>query len=140
MVLPAAEGDPCPRPDRRFLEAVERWMERCRPICIQVKVVPPRYVPVTVSVQLLVAPGAEKSAVRQALEDWLSPRAARIGRTVRRNDWSALLQKLPFVLQIRRMELRGTDQNSRQTISGDLSIPPDGLPALEGIDIAFIQI
>ena len=139
VVLPASES-PRPMPDQRFLDAVRRQLERYRPICISVRVAKPRYVPLKVSVELLVSLGAEKAAVRQALEDWLSPRAARIGRTVRRNDGSALLQKLPFVLQIRRMELRGTDQNSRQTISGDLSIPPDGLPALEGIDIAFIQI
>jgi len=140
VVLPAAEGDPCPRPDRRFLEAVERWMERCRPICIQVKVVPPRYVPVTVSVQLLVAPGAEKSAVRQALEDWLSPRAELIGETIRRDDGAALLQKVPDVLQVRSLELRGTDQGSRETPGGDLSLSPDGLPELKETVIEFSRL
>ena len=139
VVLPASESAR-PMPDQRFLDAVLHQLERYRPICITVRVAKPRYVPLKASVELLVSPGAEKAAVRQALEEWLSPRAERIGRTVRRNDGAALLQKLPFVLQVRRMELRGTDQNSRQIISGDLSIPPDGLPALEGIDITFMQM
>ena len=140
VVLPAAEEDSRPMPDRRFLDAVGRWLERCRPICVEVRVAQPRYVPMTVSVQLLVAPGAEKAAVRQALEEWLSPRAELIGKPIRRDDGAALLQKLPNVLQVRLMELRGTDQSSRKTPGGDLSIPPDGLPALEKVVIEFSQL
>ena len=139
VVLPASESVR-PMPDQRFLDAVRRQLERYRPICISVRVARPRYVPLNISVELLVSVGAEKAAVQQALEEWLSPRADRIGGTVRRNDGAALLQKLPAVLQVRRIELRGTDQNSRQTIGGDLSIPPDGLPALERVNIAFVQI
>ena len=139
VVLPAAE-DPRPVPDRRFLDAVRQWLEKCRTICVVVRVTPPRYVPMTVSVQLLVAPGTEKAAVRQALETWLSPRAELIGRPVRRDSGAALLQKLPGVFQIRRLELRGTDQSSRKTSGGDLIIPPDGLPALEETVIEFVQL
>ena len=138
VVLPAAEGAR-PMPDFRFLNAVRRQLERVRPICVFVNAVPPRYVPLTVSVQLLVEPSAEKEPVRRALEDWLSPSSERIGALIRRDDGAALLQKLPGILQIRKMELRGTDQSSRRTANGDLTIPPDGLPALEGIDIEFVQ-
>ena len=139
VTLPAAEGVR-PMPDQRFLSAVRRQMERVRSICVVVRVAPPRYVPLTVSVQLLVESGAEKETVRKTLEDWLSPRAEQIGAMIRRDDGAALLQKLPGVLQVRRMELRGTDQSSRRTSGGDLTVPPDGLPALEGIEIEFTQI
>ena len=115
-------------------------MERYRPICVAVKVAPPRYVPMKVTAQLLVTAGAEEETVRQALERWLAPRAGEIGELVRRDDCAALLQKLPGVLQVRRLELRGTDQSSRLTQGGDLSIPPDGLPALEDVLIEFEQI
>ena len=127
-------------PDQRFLEAVKRQLERNRTICIQVRVTCPRYVPVIVSVQLLVDANAEKASVQRALEGWLAPRAERIGRLVRRDDGAALLQKLPGVLQIRRLELRGGDQSSRRTPGGDLSIPVDGLPALEKTDVEFVPI
>ena len=140
VVLPAAEDEPRPMPDQRFLEAVQRQLERYRPICVAVRVAPPRYVPLRATVELLVTAGTEKETVRQALEGWLSPRADRIGDPVRRDDGAALLQKLPGVLQIRQLELRGTDQSSRLTPGGDLSIPPDGLPALENVMIEFVQI
>lgn len=139
VALPASEASR-PMPDQRFLDAVRRQLERVRPICVAVRVVPPRYVPLTISVQLLVEPTAEKEAVRRTLEAWLAPRAERVGAMIRWDDGAALLQKLPGVLQIRQMELRGTDQSSRRTPGGDLTIPPDGLPALERTDIVFSQI
>lgn len=139
VVLPAAEGTR-PMPDQRFLRAVQRQLERYRPICVVVRVAQPRYVPVKVLVQLLVTPDAERETIRQALEAWFAPRAERIGGLIRRDDGAALLQKLPGVLQIRRLELRGTDQSSWRTSSGDLNILPDGLPALEGTEIELVQV
>ena len=140
VVLPAAEDESRPMPDQRFLRAVQRQLERYRPICVAVQVAQPRYVQMRVTVQLLVTAAADKETVRRTLEEWLFPRAEGVGRLVRRDDGAALLQKLPGILQVRRLELRGTDQSSRLTPGGDLSIPPDGLPFLEDAVIEFVQI
>ena len=140
VTLPAAEDDPRPMPDQQFLDAVRRQLERYRPICVEVRVSQPQYVPLKVTAQLLVTASADKETVRKALEEWLAPRAEAIGSLVRRDDGAALLQKLPGVLQVRRLELRGTDQRSRQSSGGDLIIPPDGLPSLGETVIEFVQI
>lgn len=52
-----------------------------------------------------------------ALEALFAPHEEGIGAAARQEDIMAALQKCPGVLQVRRMELRGLDQNSYQTAS-----------------------
>lgn len=137
VVLP----DTCqarPMPDSRFLAAVDRQLDRCRPICIRARAIPPRYVPISVSVQLMVS-GTGEDPVRQMLESSFSAREERIGRTVSRDEISVALQKVPGVLQVRKLDLRGLDQNSCQTAAGDLRLPPDGIAVPERIGIELIR-
>ena len=137
-VLPAGEGRR-PVADRRFLQAVERQLERCRPICIRTAVVSVRYAPFTLSVQLLAGAGAEESAIRQAVEAAFAPRQEAIGNPVRRDDCIILLQRCPGVLQVRRLELHGMDQNSYETAAGDLQIPQDAIGSLERMEIQRLR-
>ncbi len=138
VVLPASE-ESHPRADRRFLEAVSRQMERYRPICVRTRVVPARYVPFALSVQLLAGAGAREEDVRQALERRFAPREENIGAYVRLDDVMAALQKCPGVLQVRRAQVRGLDQNSYETASGDLQIPPDAIADLVRTEIQLLR-
>ncbi len=139
VVLPATENTQ-PLPDRRYLTAVKRQLEKYRPVCMVVKVAPPRYVPLAISLQLLATPEAEERIIRRCLAEWFAPRAGMIGRTIRQDDIAALLQKAPGVLQVQRLELQGTDQSSWQTAGGDLNLPPDGLPVLEKWSIELVHM
>ena len=133
-VLPAGEGKR-PMADRRFLDAVDRQLERCRPICVQTKAAPARYVPCSAAVRLTAAPGAAPEMIRRAVEDFFAPRQERIGAPGRRGDLEAALQQLPGVYQVEQLELRGLDQSSYRNAVGDLQIPPDGILALERIEL-----
>lgn len=137
-VLPAGEGRR-PVADGRFLQAVERQLERCRPICIRTAVVSVRYAPFTLSVQLLAGADAERRAIRRAVEAVFAPRQEAIGAPVLRDDCIALLQRCPGVLQVRRLELRGLDQNSYETAAGDLQIPPDAIASLDRMEIQLLR-
>ena len=137
-VLPAAESKR-PVADERFLAAVERQLERCRTICIRTAVVPVRYAPFTLSVQLLAGANARQEEVQMALEALFAPHEEGIGAAARQEDIMAALQKCPGVLQVRRMELRGLDQNSYQTASGDLQVPADAIASLERVEIQLLR-
>lgn len=134
VVLPAGEGRR-PAADQRFLDAVDRQLNRCRTICIQTRAIPARYVPFVLSGQLTAARNASGEDVRSALEAYFAPRRERIGAAARRSDLEAMLQKLPGIFQVERLELRGLDQQSYQTPAGDLQIPPDGLLSLEKVEL-----
>ena len=123
-VLPAGD-DETPVPDRRFLDAVSRQLERCRSVCIRTEAIPVRYADMTVSVSLRGGHGCSRENVEDALRAYFAPRGERIGAPADRDGLSAVLQKLPGVLQIDSVELRGLDQNSYQTTAGDLTVMPD---------------
>ena len=129
-VLPAGE-DPYPIADEWFLAAVDRQLARCRTVCIQTRAARVRYVPFALTVQLRLEPGGDEQAVRRALEEWFKPREERIGAPVVRNELTGALQKLPGVLRLLQLELRGLDQNSYKTAAGDLELPPDAIARLE---------
>ena len=52
----------------------------------------------------------------------------------------AALQKVPGVLQVELLELRGLDHGSYRTPGGDLQIPLDGILSLEQIDLKLTRI
>lgn len=139
VVLPASEA-PHPMPDAHFLAEVGRQLERYRPICICTRATAPRYVPLSVSVELDTNGETDESAVRACLAQWLAPSADRIGQSIRQSDAVALLQKLPGVLRIRKAELHGLDQNSYQAKTGDLLIPQDALPKLERVEVGMLRM
>ena len=60
--------------------------------------------------------------------------------SVRRNDILALLQKLPGVLEVQRLELRGAGQNVYQTAAGDIRVPPDAVAVLRRADVELVRI
>lgn len=127
VVLPVSEA-PLPRPDGRFLQAVQRQLDRCRPVCIQARAAGPQYVPLSLSAQLWVENGTSRQEVERALQALLRPRQELIGAPVRQDDVTACLQRVPGVLQVRRIELQSMGAGGYRTRSGDIQLPPDGIP------------
>ncbi len=134
VVLPAGEGEK-PTPDRRFLEAVSRQLERSRSVCIRTEAIPVRYADLAVNVRLWGEQGFRQETAEAALRKYFAPGGERIGAGVSRDELAALLQKLPGVQQVDRVELRGMDQNSHQNGDGGLSVQPDTLLHLRSVTV-----
>ena len=139
VVLPASE-EKRPAPDARFLAAVSRQLERHRTIGVRTQVIGPRYVDVDIAAQVRTNGTLDGQAVVSALEACLSVERADIGAPVRRNDILALLQKLPGVLEVQRLELRSAGQNVYQTAAGDIRVPPDAVAVLRRADVELVRI
>jgi hypothetical protein len=79
MVLPRsnARTPPNPRPDRVMLEQVHAFMERRRPLGVELYVIGPEYVPLSLAVAVTLREGHVRDAtlqkVRDALRDYLWP-------------------------------------------------------------------
>lgn len=136
VLLPASEAAR-PLPDARFLAAADRQLARFRPVCVQTKAIPPRYIPVAVTAEVLVQPGTEREEMEADLRAWLRPRAELAGSTVRRSDAAAVLQRT--ALHVRRVEIRLLGSGGYVTAAGDLRLPPDGLPSLEAVELELMQ-
>jgi hypothetical protein len=128
-----------PMPDKRFLAAVSRQLERSRTICIRAEAIPVRYADFTVSVRLWGEQGLQKEAAEDAIKELFAPSGERIGEGVSRNELASALQQLPGVLQVDRVEFRGTDQNSYQTAAGDLTVMPDTILHLERVTVSLAK-
>lgn len=139
VVLPASE-ERRPMPDAPFLQAVSRQLERYRMIGVRTQVIGPRYIEISVTARLRVTAEADRRKVIEALDGQLSVPRAEIGAAVRCSDIAALLQRLPGVLEVRRLELRGEGQNVYRTQTGDIRIPPDAIAVLRQADIELVRV
>ena len=133
-VLPASD-DERPVADGRFLAAVTRQLERSRPVCIRTEAIPVRYAAFTVRARVRGGQDLRREDVAAAVERAFAPAGERIGARVSKDEVAALLQKLPGVLQADQVELRGLDQNSYQTATGDLTVLPDTILRPERVEI-----
>ena len=135
-VLPAGDDD-APVPDERFLAAVSRQLERSRSVCIRTEAIPVRYADIAVNLSLRCEQNFQRETAEAAVRSFFAPGGERIGMGVSRDELAAVLQKLPGVLQIERLEFRGMDQNSYQTAAGDLSVMPDTLLHLKSAAVTL---
>lgn len=139
VVLPASE-ERRPMPDARFLQAVARQLEKYRMIGIRTQVIGPRYTEISVSARLRVTAEADQHQVIETLDGLLSVQHAKIGVPVRCSDIAALLQGVPGVLEVRRLELYGEGQNAYRTQAGDIRIPPDAIAVLRKADVELVSV
>lgn len=132
VVVPYSQ-DARPMPDQRFLDAVSYEMEKCRPICTKVKVLPPRYVEVGLQVRLQAEDTLEEKTVRDAMEAWFSMQNPKrdIGSAVLQNEISLCLQRIPGVLLVNQVHLYSRVVGCRVTTEGNLVVPPDAITWLK---------
>ena len=120
-------------PDERFLQAVRAQMDRVRPIGTQVKVVPPVYVELQVTMTLRGGEDDLETGARQALSAWLEETG--IGGVLQAGDAWALVQGLPGVQQVREVTLHTNSPGCYQNEEGDLRLPRRAIPRLGQVRI-----
>ena len=108
--------------------------------CVQEVVSREYFEPSSVLIHALVLPGTRRETLEAVIREWLRPCTELIGQTVRNNDAMTLLQKTNGVLQVYRAELRPLGGGGYLTPTGDLRLSPDGLPALETVEIELTEI
>ncbi len=134
VVAPAGDGAR-PMPDRRFLEAVQRQLDRARPIGVMVKVYPPEYVELHVSLALRGGGEELEERLTRMLEDYLSGAGVGVGGTVSVSDLTALVQSAPGVLQVRNVALSAASPGCYQNREGDIRLPRRGIPRLGRLSV-----
>lgn len=135
VVVPAGAGER-PMPDRRFLSAVQRQMDRYRPIGTQVRVVGPVYVEVSVSAALRTGESGLEEAAAGAVREWLE--GTGIGGVLRVSDVQAALQAVPGVLQVRETELYCSAPGCIRRGEGELVLPRRAIPRLGKLRVSWI--
>ena len=138
VVAVPASSMPRPLPDARFLRAVQERLERLRPICTRVKVIPPAYEDVYATVRLKGRDAVTQQAVRDVLERYLSADGAGIGGPIRPGEAAARLQALPGVLQVVSVDLRAPGPGCNQDAFGDIRIPRHAIPCLKELRLERI--
>lgn len=132
VAVPAGAGER-PMPDEHFLQAVQAQMDRVRPIGTQVKVVPPVYVELQVTMTLRGGEDDLETGARQALSAWLEETG--IGGVLQAGDAWALVQGLPGVQQVREVTLHTNSPGCYQNEEGDLRLPRRAIPRLGQVRI-----
>lgn len=135
VAVPAGTGER-PMPDGRFLAAVQRQLDRYRPVGIQVKAVAPVYVDLSLHATLRTSgPGPEGEA-EEALRAWLA--GTEIGGVLRGGDVQAVLQALPGVLQVREVRLHSTHSGCVRGREGELLLPRRAIPRLGRLQLVCL--
>ena len=122
-------------PDERFLSAVKRQLEKYRPICTQVIVSPPRYLPLRIQLRVRGDKTVTEDRIRSALNAWFSER--KIGQTIMKNELAMYLQKQPDIWKIERLELMSTGGCVQNSL-GDVILPQNGIAYAERIQIEIL--
>lgn len=139
VVVPGGGGER-PMPDGRFLEAVQRQLDSCRPIGTSVKVIPPVYVDVDAAISLRGGEDGVEQAVGRALGEYLSLEGVGIGGTVRAGDVGAIVQAAPGVLQVRQASVRAPGGGCAQSADGDLQLPRQGIARLRNLNVERLSV
>ena len=134
VVVPYSSGIR-PMPDARFLAEVKKYLEKYRPICTEVIVSPPRYLPLRFQLRVRGDKAITQEQIQTALHTWLSER--KIGQPVVKNELALYLQKQPGIWKIERLEIvsvGGCVHNSM----GDILLPQDGIAYAEQMQIEIL--
>lgn len=135
VVVPAGQGER-PAPDGRFLAAVQRQLDRYRPIGTRVVAAGPVYVEVAVSVTLRTGESGLEKPAAQAIQAYLAQTG--IGGVLRAGEVQAALRTLPGVLQVREAEVRCTAPGCRKTGRGEITLPCRAIPRLKNLRVFYL--
>lgn len=138
VVLPEADTKR-PLPDERFLDAVNRQLNRRRMIGIRTQAIAPRYIEIDISARLRVEAPLERETALSALDEFFSAKRAAFGVTVQRGGIAAILQHLPGVLAVDRVEIQSATPGAYRTQAGDLVIPREALAVLRNANVEIIR-
>ena len=135
VVIPYS-GKERPLPDARFLGAIHAHINRLRPICTDINIIAPRYVPIGLYVQARIESNQSIQLLRAAASEYFSLSEQRgIGDGVIKNDLEALLLKIDGVLKIERLEISKLGPDCTVNAAGDIFVPPNAVAYLKTLDI-----
>ena len=140
VVVAPASADPQALPDTRFLTAVRERLERHRPVCTCVRVVPPEYKQIDVVIRLHARDGVQTSQVRHLVEQYLSADGIGIGGLISPGEMMARLQALAGVLRVRSVNLRTSDAGCYQNSSGEIQLPRCGIACLRNLQLEQMPV
>jgi hypothetical protein len=140
LLLPLHDPDHpgAPQPDRVFLSSVSDYVNDRRLVTTEVVLSGPDYVKVFVAVGLQVDEGTTtaaaaevREAVRQAIEDSLSPYQWRLNKSVLAIELSAVAARVPGVQAVKGLKLAQQEGGEKQ------EVPISGLqlPELAGLSV-----
>jgi hypothetical protein len=147
VVLPYSE-DPFPLPDESFIKAVGEHLEAYRLITMNVKVIAPLYVKITVYAEVIVENDNEERSetmIRAAVENHFKEISRGVpegkpgfGQPVRENLLAMKIEAVPGVVQVKKVALSVRNSDSYKDNYGDIMIPPHGLPYLGNLQIRLL--
>ncbi|BFU95612.1 MAG: hypothetical protein NTNFB02_23340 [Nitrospira sp.] len=132
IVLPCVDSE-VPQPDRALLELVRAHVTRCAPTGIDVRVVPPHYVPVNVVVHVILQPDAVPAEVRKTIQSEISRflhplaggsdgRGWRTGKYPPKSSLHSRIMKVPLVHHILGLSLGVADEATSYVRSGFFNV------------------
>lgn len=141
VVLPYS-GRPFPMPDERFLGCVRQQVEKYRPICTEVRVIPPVYVGVSVRVDVIAREREElvKEEVRRALDKFFAvARGEQVGRPVQESAVIGAVGGAGSVLGVAGCTLGSTVVGCRVNKHGDVVIPRHAIAYLSALEVHIFR-
>lgn len=128
-----------PEPDANFIKQVKKKMDAVRPICTQVKVVPPLYIRLNISATVFAAHGVGdvQSAVGSALHAYFRPTQEKwlLGERILEADIAGVIGSVPGVLGVKNLTITADSARAGRTAAGDILLPLHALPCLGTLEI-----
>ena len=140
VVVAPASSDPQPLPDERFLNEVRARLERHRPVCTCIRVVPPEYKCVDAVIRLEAGDGVQTEQIRRLTAQYLSADGVGIGGLISPGELMARLQAIPGVLRVRSVNLRTGAAGCYQNSSGEIQLPRCGIAYLRELRLERISV
>ena len=140
VVVAPASSDSQPLPDERFLAEVRARLERHRPVCTCIRVVPPEYKCIDAVIRLEAGDGVETEQIRRLTAQYLSADGVGIGGLISPGELMARLQAIPGVLRVRGVDLRTGAAGCYQNSSGEIQLPRCGIAYLRELRLERISV
>lgn len=138
IVVPAGTGY-MPLPDEEFLASVEEYLEKHRMIGVMVKVRGPKYYPVEIRADIDTSARVEESEILNSFTENIRLKAGadsvEIGEPLPLSGIYRILEDIPGVVSVSSASIKSLNSACRITPTGDLDVPPDGVPYVKQVKI-----
>ncbi|GHU57924.1 hypothetical protein FACS1894133_1720 [Clostridia bacterium] len=126
-----------PIPDDVFMLAISKHLESLRPICTRIIIIPPIYIPISISVQIRADDAVNiNDALRDVIRGYLAiSRERQIGDPIVRNELISVILGLEYVYKTERLDFYITDGQSHLSRGLDVILPKNGIAYLDDLDV-----
>lgn len=135
VVAAPASAETRPLPDEAFLSEVRSRLEALRPVGTRIHVTGPVYQEMDVTVRFGPGDSVSEKAVRRSAETYLSSEGAGIGGVVSPGELAALMQALPGVRRVIKIDIRPAQPGCYQNPAGEIQLSRCAIPCLRHLTI-----